>query len=284
MRRDERPGAPCPLLEATAGAHNSRRRPCVRRRSRRSSSSNLPPLCLSMGKKKATEAASPPPTMAESAQSKSKQQRAQHAPTILDPSSSSVSASFPYIKVGASEAEPENSSNSSSIRPKQPGHARLASLSSLRPKPDPVRAAAAMSRFHALIRSQTLAAKGLPPSSSVEIDIHAKDAPWRTDDSLLSPIIAEQYLQYEPVVEMTLRYVDEAGSFPTGPASSLSAAQKQTLEFARYISLARFGETEQNAWKIFKRIAKQKRDERVRHTRSSSSKRSLSARDEQRSL
>ena len=227
-----------------------------------------------MGKKRATDSASPPAPVAgagassaSSAATKSKH----HTPTIADPSSSAVSASFPYIKVGggdekdSSNSESGSSSSSDHPPPKSLGHVRLASLSSLRPKPDPVRAAAALSRFNALIRSQTLMAKGLPASSTVEIDIHASDAPWRTDDSLLSPLIAEQYLQYVPVVDMALRYIDESGSLPVVAAGSkLSAAHKEQLEFARYISLARFGEIEQNAWKIFKRIAKQKRDDRVR--------------------
>jgi hypothetical protein len=83
-------------------------------------------------------------------------------------------------------------------------------------------------------------------------DVMAADAPWRFDDTIVSPAMWPIYSRYPRVVDDVLRYGDTSTMKP-----------KERAEFMRYLGLARFGEVEKNVWRIFKRICKQKKEERV---------------------
>ena len=191
-----------------------------------------------------------------------------------------MSASFPYIKLSKEqEASDESSASSSGSKAKAKAKAgassssmpRLGPMTSQRQVVDPVRAAAAAAVLMGIIREQTLAAHARGGGGGGSEDPMALDAPWRSDDSLISPEIVREYTQYPAVVDAIL----ETGL----------RGQQERKEFTRYIALARFGEVEQNAWKILKRVCKQKKDERVRtnmdthtHTHAAHNNRVCSAR------
>lgn len=165
-------------------------------------------------------------------------------------SSGSVSASFPYIPMAGTKVDdgkwhPKASSSVGSVKP---CHARLGSLSSSRPQPSPRQKAAAEKLCLAMILRQS-AAKGVHLADG---DVFAENAPWRTDETLASPDMWKAYEAYPQVTELMLKYGDPSKSTP---------AELDELE--RYLSLSRFGETEQNIWRIFRRIVGQKKKARV---------------------
>lgn len=168
---------------------------------------------------------------------------------MAHPSSSSVSASFPYIRVpGESDSDDDESAD---LR---------ASLVHMSPKVaaiDEGRKAAAAAHMAALVREQAVAVRG--PAYAADPD--APDAPWRTDDSLLSPSVWADYCKYPGAVDDFLRFSDPSRT-----------TAEERAEFARYMALTRFGEVEQNAWRIFKRTCKQKKGKRVRRTHAHSSR------------
>lgn len=172
----------------------------------------------------------------------------------LDVSGGSASASFPYIPLAKDGAQEQPrwtpKVEDTSAKATAPGHARLGSLIGTRS----TTSASDLSRVEELVRNIVL-------RQSSQRGVHITDpfderAPWRTDDSLVSPELLASYQQYPPFISVMLQYADPA-----------LVGQAETDELARYISLVRFGEIENNAWKILKRICGQKKDSRVRGKR-----------------
>lgn len=178
-------------------------------------------------------------------------------PSTIGMCSGSVSASFPYIPMVAASSSkstgrvvedgkwhPKSEASPSKM---QAHHQRVHSLSSCRSLAPPDDKVSAEKLIHEIIFRQS-AARGVHLT-----DIFAANAPWRTDDALISPELWTAYQVYPQLTELLLAHGD-----------SSKVGQEEVDELERYIGLVRFGETEQNAWKIFKRIAGQKRNKRVR--------------------
>jgi hypothetical protein len=179
--------------------------------------------------------------------------------STLGMSSGSVSASFPYIPLSSDSASAVVGAKksvssgkwtpSSSVAPVvQPGHTRLGSLSSLRPKVSPAKKAHAEQLVRNLLIRQS-AERGVTITDPMD-----PQAAWRTDDTLLSPEIWTEYEIYPQITDILLAHGDPE-----------LVDQAEIDELYRFMSLCRFGEIEQNAWKLMKRICGQKKNSRVSH-------------------
>jgi len=230
-----------------------------------------------------TPTSSPSPSSASSAESPIS---SSSSPPVTvpppPPTGTAASASFPYIGLpsdatikgvksktekaevkdtGGSETSSEKTSkkerkfgktsSSTNAAPFQPKHHRLSSLSSRRPQSTPEKLARAREVLHDIIRRQSLE-RGVQLGH--DADVFAENAPWRTDDTLASPELYEQYKIFPQVVDALLEF---------GDASKAGVDLEVLKEFYRYISLAQFGQLEQNAWQLFKRICRQKKDSRA---------------------
>lgn len=138
------------------------------------------------------------------------------------------------------------STSSTSKPPVLPKHTRLGSLSAERPHAPSADQAEAHALAYEIIRRQS-AERGVVLS-----DVWDERAPWRTDDSLMSPQVWEDYKMFPQITESLRKHGDATKVTP-----------EDVREYERYLSLARFGELETNAWRLMKRIAGQKKNSRV---------------------